>query len=122
VIGLGLLICGSYVLALFAALFGVVLAPSDDRRIHLFLLLVIAFVCGLHTLAFGHSRYHLPLMPLVLVYAAGAAVCRRDIWARRRRWSFRLACGLCVVFVGGWLWGMIAVDPDRIRQLLCSIA
>lgn len=122
VIGLGLLICGSYVLALFLGLFGIVLAPPDDRRIHLFLLLLMAFVCGLHTLAFGHSRYHLPLMPLILIYAAGAVVRWRDIWAQRRRWSFRLACGLCVLFVAGWLWEMIAVDPDRIRQLLHSIA
>lgn len=117
-IGLGLLVCGSYVLALFAGIFGMMLCPPTDRRIHLFLLLVIAFVCALHTLAFGHSRYHLPLMPLVLVYAASAVVHRQEIWQQRRRWAFVLACGFCAVFVAGWLWDLVIVDSQRILHLL----
>jgi 4-amino-4-deoxy-L-arabinose transferase-like glycosyltransferase len=117
-VGLTLLICGSYVLALFAGLFGMVMAPPADRRVHLFLLLLIAFVCGLHTLAFGHSRYHLPLIPLLLVYAASAVIHRRDIWQQRRRWGFWLGCGLCVLFMGAWVWDAIAVDPERILRLL----
>ena len=44
--GLALLLCGSYVLALFAGVFGMVLTPPADRRVHLFLLLVIAFICA----------------------------------------------------------------------------
>lgn len=121
-IGLALLLCGSYVLALFAGFFGLVLAPPADRRVHLFLLLLSAFVCALHTLAFGHSRYHLPLMPLVLIYAASAVVHRKEIWRQRRRWAFALACGLCAVFVTGWLWGLVVVDPQRILHLLHGAA
>lgn len=117
-VGLALLLCGSYVLALFAGIFGMMLARPADLRVHLFLLLVIAFICALHTLAFGHSRYHLPLMPLVLVYAASAVIHRKEIWQQRRRWPFRLACGICAVFVAGWVWGVIVVDPDRILHLL----
>ena len=117
-VGLAVLLCGSYVLALFAGLFGMVLAPPADRRVHLFLLLVVAFICALHTLAFGHSRYHLPLMPLVLVYTANAVIHRKEIWQQRRRWPFWLACGFCAVFAAGWLWTMVVADPDRILHLL----
>ena len=117
---LTLVICGSYAFALFAAIFGTVLAPPADRRVHLFLLLLVAFVCGLHTLAFGHSRYHLPLMPLVLLYAASAVVHRHGLWQQRRRWAFWLACGICAVFVGGWTWMLVAVDGDRVLNLLRS--
>jgi 4-amino-4-deoxy-L-arabinose transferase-like glycosyltransferase len=117
-VGLALLICGSYVCVLFAALFGMVLAPPADLRSHLFLLLLLAFICGMHTLAFGHSRYHLPVIPLVLVYTASAVAHRRDIWQKRRGWPFRLSCGLCAVFVVGWLWQMVAVDSDRLFRLL----
>ena len=39
---------------------------------HLFLVSVIVFVCGVHTVVFGHERYHLPLMPFILLYAAAA--------------------------------------------------
>lgn len=117
-VGLALLLCSSYVLALFAGIIGLVLAPPTDRRIHWFLLLLIAFVCALHCLAFGHSRYHLPLMPLVLVYAASSVVHWKAIWQQRRHWPFRLASGFCAVFVAGWLWGLVVVDPERILHLL----
>jgi 4-amino-4-deoxy-L-arabinose transferase-like glycosyltransferase len=119
-VALAVLIFGSYVFALFAGVFGIFLAPPADRRVHLFLLLVIAFICGMHTLVFGHSRYHLPLMPLVLLYAAAALVRRREIWARRRSPLFWAACSLCLVFVGGWLWSFLALDGERLLNLLRS--
>ncbi|MCI0378202.1 MAG: hypothetical protein L0215_11400, partial [Gemmataceae bacterium] len=61
---------------------------------------------------FGHSRYHLPLMPIVFLFAAAALVHRDDIWQRRGSASFWLACGLCVLFVTGWIWLFFAVDLD----------
>ena len=57
-------------------------------------------------------------MPLILVYAANAVIHWKEIWQQRRRWPFWLACGFCAVFVAGWLWTMIVVDPDRILHLL----
>jgi len=119
---LTLLICGAYAFALFAGVFGAFLAPPADRRLHLFLLLLMAFICGLHTLAFGHSRYHLPLMPLVILFAASAVVHRRDLWAGRRGWRFWLAAGACAVFAGGWVWMIVAVDGQHILNLLRSAA
>ncbi len=118
---LALLVCGSYVLALFTALFGMILAPPADRRAHWFLILVLAYVCALHTLSFGHSRYHIPLIPLVLVYSAAAAVGRRKIGWQKEGWRFGLACGLCAVFVGGWLCQIVAVDSDNLIRLLHGI-
>jgi 4-amino-4-deoxy-L-arabinose transferase-like glycosyltransferase len=121
-LALTLAICGAYVLVLFAGLFGAALAPPGDRRLHLFLLLLMAFVCGLHALAFGHSRYHLPLIPLVTLYAASALTQRRAIWGERRSWRFWLAGGACAVFVGGWVWMVVAVDGQHILNLLRSAA
>ncbi len=118
---LALAICGSYVAVLFAGLFGIVLTPPAGRPAHLFLLLVIAFVCGMHTLVFGHSRYHLPLMPLVMVYAAGALVHRKQLWLPRRP-AFWLACCLCALFLAGWTWDFLVVDWVRIQQLLGTLA
>lgn len=117
-LGMGILLCGTYALLLFAGIYGLIFAPPADRRVHLFLLLLIAFICALHTLAFAHSRYHLPLIPLVLVYAASALVHRREIWQQRRRLAFALASGLCLIFMAGWLWGIVVVDPERILHLL----
>jgi 4-amino-4-deoxy-L-arabinose transferase-like glycosyltransferase len=113
---LATVICGTYVLVLFAGVFGILLAPPADRRVHLFVLLVIAFVCGMHTLVFGHSRYHLPLMPLVMIYAASAVLQWRTLW-QRRGWAFWRACAVCLLFIGGWLWEAVVVDWARIANL-----
>jgi 4-amino-4-deoxy-L-arabinose transferase-like glycosyltransferase len=117
-VGLTLLIFGSYTLALLAGVFGAVVARPADWQSHLLLLLVIAQVCGVHTLVFGHSRYHLPLMPLVLVFTAGAWVHARDIWQRRGRGPFWLACAVGSVFIAGWFYEILVIDGDRYREML----
>jgi 4-amino-4-deoxy-L-arabinose transferase-like glycosyltransferase len=115
---LALIIFSSFGGAMFLGIYGAMLAPLADRRIQWLFLLVIAYVCGMHTLVFGHSRYHLPLMPLVLVFAAAALVNVRGIWAQRRTGSFWSAGALCCVLVAGWLWGLVAGDLDRFMHAL----
>jgi 4-amino-4-deoxy-L-arabinose transferase-like glycosyltransferase len=115
---LAALVLGAYAVLMFLGLFGVVLAPPNDRRVHWFFLLVMAFICGMHALTFGHSRYHLPLMPLVLFYSASAVTNARTIWLRRRDWRFALALGLCVALVAGWAWGAVAGDWERCLDML----
>jgi hypothetical protein len=85
------------------------------------LVLVIALICLVHTVTFGHSRYHLPLMPIVLLYAASAAARARDIWARRGRPSFWLAAGLSSLFLLGRAWEITVVDGDRYWNLLRAL-
>jgi 4-amino-4-deoxy-L-arabinose transferase-like glycosyltransferase len=108
----------SYVGALFLGIFGALFRPPADRRLHMFFLLVVAFVCALHTIVFGHSRYHFPLMPLVLMYAAAAWTNRGDIWGRRWRGRFAVGLSLCLVFVLGWGWNAAAGDWEFIRGLM----
>lgn len=110
---LAIVIMGSYTAALFLGIFGIFLCPLVDRRLHLFLILVIAYVCGIHTLVFAHSRYHLPVMPFVLVYTAGAITMRPAFWQLWRSGSFWLAAGLCVFITCGWAWGLTAGDLEK---------
>jgi 4-amino-4-deoxy-L-arabinose transferase-like glycosyltransferase len=117
---LAVVVCGAYVAVLFAGLFGMFLAPPADRRVHLFMLLLIAFVCGMHTLVFGHSRYHLPLMPLVMVYAA-ALLARGKGVARPRRAAVWAAGAACVLLAGGWVWEAVVVDRERILDLVRAL-
>jgi 4-amino-4-deoxy-L-arabinose transferase-like glycosyltransferase len=100
---LAMAITGAYTAAIVMGIFGVMLAPPADRRLHLFMLLLVGFVCALHVVTYGHSRYHLPLMPLVMLYAASAWQQRRNAW--NRRWSRRswLASCLCGTFAVAWL-------------------
>lgn len=110
---LALLILGSYAALLFLGVYGAFLAPPADRRVHWFLLAVLAFVTAVHTLVFGHSRYHLPLMPLVLLYAASAILSWRSIWQRRRSLAFVAATAVCAGLVLGWGWSAVARDWQR---------
>jgi 4-amino-4-deoxy-L-arabinose transferase-like glycosyltransferase len=118
IVVLTVVIFGSYVTAMVSGVFGMVMAPPPDRRIHGLFLAVIAFICAVHTVTFGHSRYHLPIMPLVLLYAASAWVHAGEIWRRRRERSFLLAAGLSGMFVLWWLWEIFVVDGERYWRLL----
>jgi 4-amino-4-deoxy-L-arabinose transferase-like glycosyltransferase len=118
---LTVVIFGSYTCLLLLGVFGMVLAPPGNRRAHALILLVIVYVCGMHTMTFGHSRYHLPLMPLVFLYSASALLHRRAIWRRRRRWPFWLAVSICGMFLGSWLWEIGVVDGARYTDLFCSL-
>ncbi len=117
---LALLIVGSYAGAMILGIFGIVLVPPMDRRLHALLLLVIGFVCLLHVVVFAHSRYHLPIMPLVLLYAAQGWLHVRDIWRQRRHWSFWLAGVLTVALVLGWIYQSVVVDLDQVVNLVES--
>jgi 4-amino-4-deoxy-L-arabinose transferase-like glycosyltransferase len=114
----GALMVLSYAGGLFLGIFGGLFSPPGDRRVHWYFLLVIAFICGLHTVVFGHSRYHLPLMPLVLLYAAAAWTNRSTLWERWRSARFVLALVLCLVFVIGWAWNAIAGDWALVQGVL----
>jgi len=109
-----------YVLVMGLACLGVFFASPADQRIHWLILLIIFFVSGLHALVFGHSRYHLPLMPFIILYAASALSQRS--WTQLRE-SLLKAAGPLVVFSGLLLaWGreILVVDAGRIKIFLTT--
>lgn len=109
-IGLALLVCGSYALAMFLAIFASVVVPPQSWRVHGLLLFWIAFPCLIHSVVFAHSRYHLPLMPIILVFSAAALINWRQMRARARGCRLIGAGLLCALLVIGWLWELLAVD------------
>ena len=111
-------ICGSYVVVLFAAVFGVCCVPPHDLRVHLLLLASIMFPCMIHALIFAHSRYHLPIIPLLSLYAAAAIVHFREIWQRRRSWSCGLAAGICAIVALSWIRELMLVDHEFLEYVL----
>jgi hypothetical protein len=114
---LAVLICGANAAGMFAGAFGAVMLPPQDLRLHWFLLSLVFFPCAVHTLIFAHSRYLLPQMPIVLLYAAVALVSWRSLWQRRHEWSFRLAALACVVLACGWMREIVFVDLGRYMHL-----
>lgn len=113
----GTAITVSYVCVMFLAILGILLAPPR-RTAHVFLLAVILFIAGVHTVVFGHSRYHLPLIPLLLLYAAAAVESRawRAIFEKTPAAlaSVSLIAGLLVI----WAREILVRDWDKIQRLI----
>jgi hypothetical protein len=105
-------ILGAYVAVMLLGVMGAAAIPPANWRMHCFLLLLIAFVCGIHTLVFGHSRYHLPLMPLVGMYAAAAVTNPRRIVLQWREPQVLLAGGVCLLLMSYWCYELM-VESSR---------
>ncbi|MCU0880590.1 MAG: hypothetical protein MUF06_22705, partial [Pirellulaceae bacterium] len=52
--------------------------------------------------AFGHSRYHLPLMPILMIYAAALLVNWRKVGSKWRSWRFAAAGIVCLALALSW--------------------
>jgi 4-amino-4-deoxy-L-arabinose transferase-like glycosyltransferase len=107
----------SYPLLLLLGVAGAALAPPGDRGTHALLLAVVLFVCGVHSIVFGHSRYHLPLVPIIAIYAGRA--CTGVRW-RMLRAGPRPAAAAVLMLVLVVIWGreVLVRDADRIALLL----
>jgi hypothetical protein len=105
------------VVALLAAL-GMWCAGPRDHRAHVLLLLPVLFIAAMHTVVFGHSRYHLPLIPILLLYAA-AAVQERS-WTKLAipGWRRIGAVVTMAVLVAAWTRQVLLVDAERLRALV----
>ena len=93
------------------------LMPPEDRRWHALLLLTVVFPCVVHTLIFAHSRYHLPIMPIMILYAAAALTNWKSIWQRRRTKTFWLGAAICTMLALGWVRELVVVDMKHLSGL-----
>lgn len=112
-----LAIVAGYVAVAVAGVAGLWLMAPADWRVHVLMLLPIVLITGLHTIVFAHSRYHLPLIPLLAIYGASLAVnWKTALW---RPGSVRAgAIASIVVLIGIWIRQLVIVDFERIRSLL----
>ena len=95
----------SYALVFTTAVFGAFFAPPKSWRVHLLFLCVVGLFWGVHSLVFAHSRYHLPLTPLLCLYSAAYVtyVIENGFDFTRRQIPSLIASILIVgTFVGFW--------------------
>jgi hypothetical protein len=103
------------------ACLGLSLAPPANRGAHLFLILVVMFISGIHTVVFGHERYHLPLVPLLLLYAAVGVGAHS--WQRLRE-GMRTATPpllACIGLLAIWGYEVFITDVQQIKRLLQAL-
>jgi 4-amino-4-deoxy-L-arabinose transferase-like glycosyltransferase len=103
VVLLAAVVMGAYALTMLLGVFGAVLVPPRSAAMHTLLLVLVAFVTALHCVAFAHSRYHLPLVPIVIVYAAAAFVGRWQVLSQWRSWRFAAAAAVAGILAASWI-------------------
>lgn len=111
----------AYICVMILACFGLFRGLPEERRAHWLFVILILGVSGLHSVVFGHSRYHLPLMPLFILYAASALVSRP--WNRVREGVVNFAGPVLACLALFIVWGreVLIVEAERIRGLLTSL-
>ncbi len=96
-----------YAVIFILATFGVFFAPPKQWKIHLLFLCIAALFWGVHSIVFAHSRYHLPLTPLLCLYAASyiSYIIQYGFGFSRNQLPRLIVCLLIVVtFTGFWTW------------------
>jgi len=108
----------AYPAAMTLAVLGAWLVPPRDRRGAWLLLVVVAFVCALHSIVFAHPRYRLPLMPLLLVF--GAAAVADGAWRHIdwRSWRGRGAILTMASMAALWIVQIAWRDWPAVRPLV----
>jgi hypothetical protein len=77
---------------------------------------------GAHTIVFGHSRYHLPLIPILGLYAAALVSDRVHVLAVSRRPALVGAAASTVILMCVWVRQIVVTDLDRIMSLVHRVS
>jgi hypothetical protein len=122
ILGATVAIMGVYAATMVAAVIGLCAALArggSGLPLHLFTLVFVLHITAAHALVFGHPRYHLPLMPLLTVYAATVLAAWPRVWAAvPRAWPRRVpavaVASLAVaLLVAIWAREVLFVDLHR---------
>ena len=107
---------GAYSLVMIGACFGYFF--SRLRAFDVFGLLFIGYYTAMHLLVFAHPRYHMPLLPLIILMAARAFAARDEIKAQLKTRRFAGAAALAAVFVVIWLVGLFVFDAKYLESFM----
>jgi 4-amino-4-deoxy-L-arabinose transferase-like glycosyltransferase len=105
-----------YSLTIFGACFNCFFAKW--RALEVIGLLFIAYYTVMHLLVFAHPRYHMPLLPIIVVMAARAFAARAEIMQKWKTWQFAGAAALAAGFVMIWAIGLFVFDAEYVKMLM----
>jgi 4-amino-4-deoxy-L-arabinose transferase-like glycosyltransferase len=108
----------AYVVVVIAGAAGIWLAAPADWRLHVVMLLPIVVVMAAHTIVFGHSRYHLPLMPIFGLYGAALVAAGAPAFRLSHRPVMVGAAVTVTVLLSVWIRQIAVSDFERIAALL----
>ena len=121
VIGTALMLV-AFPVVLFGGVAGAFFARAADWRGLVLLLLPVAIVTGLHTIVFGHPRYHLPLVPMLGILTAALVVQWESRFWRDRKGAVLATAVMVAILAAFWARQILFVDADRIQRLFQHVA
>ena len=108
----------SYPVVILGSIMGIFCVTPSDRRTHVLLIAIILFITAIHSIVFGHSRYHLPLVPFLATYAAAALAHQGWRVPARDRMRAIAAGAVCAVLVSAWAHEVFFRDAEHVRAFL----
>ncbi len=93
--------------------FGCIYNIRNRKSDIIFIVLLICYFTAMHSIVFGHPRYHLPLIPLLAIFAAWSILNYKKIWERRSLRSFKISVILSAVFIIIWAREILFVEGAR---------
>ncbi len=103
-------VCGGYVVCLWTGILGFAIGPFSNRGLEMLFVFVIAHICLVHSVVYGHSRYHIGVMPLIALYSGRFIANPKAIFARCNRGKLLVGSAMCVTLMALWV---IQVLQDR---------
>jgi hypothetical protein len=79
----------------------------------IFCLLLIGFVTAMHALTFGHARYHLPFISLLLPFSAAFSMALSGRLQDFRRSRLVKAAAFCIIMLTLWTGEVLLVEGSR---------
>lgn len=109
-----------YTLIFVSASFGWGYAIGTTRVIAIFIGLIVIGITLIHAIVFGHSRYHLPLIPLMTILSAVTFINCYDVkkYFMENKKAFLLCCCWILFVTIGWIRSILFVDTDKILKIL----
>jgi hypothetical protein len=94
------------------------LQRPGDWRMQVLLFFPVVLITGAHSIVFGHSRYHLPLMPIMGIWAAALLADRLSHVQVSTRWVLAGATASVLLLCSIWIRQVAFVDGARIAAVL----
>lgn len=112
----------AYPVVALSAVIGAAARPPSNAATHVLLAAIVLFVTAIHSIVFGHSRYHLPLVAFLAIYAAAAWTTRSWHMDGAGRGRHAVAMLACAVLIAVWSYEVLFRDAERVRALLSLLA
>ena len=106
-------IFSTYALVLACSVFGILYHLRFKNKDVLFCVVLILLFTGMYAIVFGHSRYHLPLMPLLTIFASWSLMNVKKIWEGRGSWRQKVSIILVIILIGIWVREILFVEGAR---------